>query len=123
MLWEPRARAPHQLGGTSVQGALEELVILKLTLEEVRGVNSGQWKAPIRMKRMNKQGLRVPEMVEADEAGEAGDQGVRGFVCHVKDLSLENGSHLQSFQQRSCVIRCVIWRSQSGAGWVESELG
>ena len=57
------------------------------------------------------------------EADETGDQGVQGFVHHVKDLSLENGSHLQSFQQRSIPIRCVIWRSHSGAGWVESGLG
>lgn len=65
----------------------------------------------------------MPEIVEADEAGETRGQGVRAFGRHVKELSLENGSRRQSFQQRSCAIRCVIWRSHPGVGWVGSELG
>lgn len=43
-------------------------------------------------------------------------------MCLVKDLSLEDGSH-SSFGQRNYAIKCVIWRSHSGAGGVESEWG
>lgn len=63
---------------------------------------------------------KVPETVEADEVGETGDPGVQGCVHHVE---LEEWEPSAKFQQRSCAIRCVLWRSHSGPGWVESESG